>query len=522
MVNHGKQAEGELATLLSALSFATGLGFGGDVEHGLKSAYLGLQLAQALTLTDEDHEAIFYGTLLKDVACTACAAGIAAFFPDDEQVTLSQVILVDPSSFTDMVGWLSRYVPLDARFPSRMAKLLSFMVQCGPIVKETMRSHCEVAELFARHLGFSPAVQQTLRFQWERWDGRGMAYGLKGPTVPLTARILHLAQVIELTHRFSGASATERLIRERRGKRFDPEVVDTFLALAHQSTFWETFEQTTPEAIMAMRPSTQADGAWKHQFERVCEALADFVDLKTRDDWHHSRMVAEIAVGIGTCLNLGQDALVKLRCAALVHDVGKVAIPVGILTKGERRSASDWETYRLHPYYTQRILERIPPLRDLAQAAAVHHEWVNGQGYPGRLSGEQIPVHGRIIALANSYARLIQWQGDQQDQAEVLRQIGLLVDMQFDRTCYDALIISLAGNNSIRRPARLSDKTGPLTQRESEVLTLLAQGHSTPQIGRMLGISRKTVEHHLTHIYNKIGVTCRTAAVVYAVQQRLV
>lgn len=61
-----------------------------------------------------------------------------------------------------------------------------------------------------------------------------------------------------------------------------------------------------------------------------------------------------------------------------------------------------------------------------------------------------------------------------------------------------------------------------LTSRESEILCLLARGQNTPQIARALVISKKTVEHHLTHIYTKIGVTCRTAAVVYAVQQGLV
>lgn len=523
MINHYKQTEGELVALLYALSFATGLGFGGDIEHGVKSAYLGLQIADAIPLPQEDREAIFYGTLLKDAACTACAAGIAAFFPDDEQITLSQVILIDPASFSDMIGWLSRYVPLDSRFPTRIARLLSFMVQCGPIVKETMRSHCEVAELFARQLGFSSAIQQALRFQWERWDGRGMAYGLKGPAVPITARILHLAQVIELTYRFSGAATTERIIREKRGKRFDPESVDIFLSLASQEGFWEAFERATPEAIMAQRPPTQAGSAWEHQIERVCEALADFVDLKSRDSWRHSRTVAEIAVGIGSHLGLRMEELVELRCAALVHDLGKVAIPVGILTKGERRSASDWETYRLHPYYTQSILERVASLQNLAQAAAAHHEWINGQGYHRQLYGEQIPFHGRIIAIANAYARLIQWQGKRGDQAEVLRQLGLQVGVQFDRTCYEALIALLTETGGTRRPiTRISYKKGSLTERECEVLTLLARGHNTPQIGRILGISKKTVEHHLTHIYNKIGVTCRTAAVVYAVQQGLV
>ncbi|TMC16580.1 MAG: hypothetical protein E6J34_19860 [Chloroflexi bacterium] len=164
MVNQ-KQTDGDFAALLCALSFATGLGFGGHLEHGLGCAYLGLQIADALTLESQEREAIFYGALLKDVACTACSAGIAAFLPDEEQVSLSDVILMDPSHLSDMIGWLSKYLRLDAHFPSRITKLLSFLVQCGTIARDTMRSHCEVAELFARQLGFPDYVQQALRFR---------------------------------------------------------------------------------------------------------------------------------------------------------------------------------------------------------------------------------------------------------------------------------------------------------------------------------------------------------------------
>jgi len=105
-----------------------------------------------------------------------------------------------------------------------------------------------------------------------------------------------------------------------------------------------------------------ADCAREDLTERVCEALADFIDLKTRETWHHSRMVAEVARRIGNCLGLEAGELARLRCAALVHDVGKVAVPAAIVAKGWHQSSSEWETYRLHPYYTQRILERVDTL----------------------------------------------------------------------------------------------------------------------------------------------------------------
>lgn len=521
MVIH-RQTEGDLATLLCALSFATGLGFGGHMEHGLGTASLGLLVADALSLTEEEREAVFYGALLKDVACTACAAGMAAFLPDEEQISLADVILLDPSSFRDMAGWMARYFQLDARFPQRLAKLFSFLAQCGPVVKEMMRSHCEIAELFAQQLGLPQPVQDALRYQWERWDGRGMAYGLRGTDIPRVARILHLVQVLDLTYRLGGPEMAEKIAREKRGKRFDPDAVDAFLSLTQQADFWEEFdEQSTQEALLVRRPATIAEQAGEHgQVERVCEALADFIDFKSRETWHHSRVVAETAVAMGTSLGLASDDLGQLRCAALVHDLGKVAIPVSLLTKGERLSPSEQETYRLHPYYTQRILEPVASLNALAQAAAAHHEWINGQGYHRQLSGVQIPLHGRILAVANTYTRLTQ-RDDAQKPAAVLKQMRENVGTQFDRACYDALVQSVSGLGVEERRSLRTRKIGDLTDREAEVLCLLAQGQRTAQIARTLDISRKTVEHHLAHIYQKIGVTSQTAAVVYAVQQGL-
>ncbi|HEX7735125.1 MAG TPA: HD domain-containing phosphohydrolase [Ktedonobacteraceae bacterium] len=518
------RASNSLAELLCALSFATGLGFGGHIEHGLGSASLGLHLADVLELPAEEREAVFYGALLKDVGCTACSAGLAAFWPDAEEkpAMLSDVILIDPSKISEMLGWLSTYLRPDVHLPQRLARLVPFLLQCGPIVRELMRSHCEVAELFARQLGFPEDVQLTLRFQWERWDGKGMAYGLKAEAIPRPARLLHLAQVLDLSYRFGGPETTRAMALEKRGTRFDPVGVDAFLRLVARDDFWSEFEaQTTQSALLARCPATRARQIEKDRVEQVCEVLGDFIDLKTREDWHHSRAVAEIALEMGQSLGLPAGELRKLRCSALVHDLGKAALPIGILTKGTQRSESEEETFRLHPHYTQRILERVEALRDLVPAAASHHEWVDGRGYHRQLSGEQIPLHGRVLAVANVYARHLQLQGGQPNPAEILRVMHAGVGSQFDSACYDALARVVSGQKGEAvLPAQ--SKRDNLTEREREILRLLVQGHNTPQIARILTISKKTVEHHLTHIYTKIGVSSRTAAVIYAVQQGLI
>jgi hypothetical protein len=160
------QAHEHMAELLCALSYASSLGIGGRMEHGLKTAYIGLQLAEKMELPTAVREAVFYGALLKDVGCTACAVGFAPFFFDNELAPKMDLMLVDTTRISEVIAWFSKNAPFDSQFPARMVKLLSFAAQCSPIIKESMVGHCEIAEIFARRLGFAKHVQDTVRYQW--------------------------------------------------------------------------------------------------------------------------------------------------------------------------------------------------------------------------------------------------------------------------------------------------------------------------------------------------------------------
>src|SRR5262245_32059573 len=213
----------------------------------------------------------------------------------------------------------------------------------------------------------------------------------------------------------------------------------------------------------------------------------------------------------------GARAADGLRRVAPARRAGQVAVPLGILKKGERLSPHELQQFRLHPYHTESILERVPALRHLAESAGAHHERVDGQGYHRRLRGEQIPLHGRILAVADACADILRRQERRINPDAILAELRRRVGTQFDGGCYAALS---AGRAEIGRASKAAPKDGvDLTGREREVLGLLTRGLSNPEIAKALVVSRKTVEHHLESIYGKIGVTCRTSAVVYAVQQ---
>jgi len=518
----GERPRDDVASLLCALSYATGFALGERMEHGLRTAYIGLRIADRLGAPEADREAAFYGALLKDAGCTAGAAIFSAFFPDDVLVPKLDFMSVDPARLGDVLGWLGRNVPVDSRFPARVAGLAALFSQWGSVIKEAMAGHCEIAELFARRLGFSDQVQRSLRFQWERWDGKGVAYHLRGDRIPLGARILHAAQMLELVHSFGGIAAARTLARDQRGRRFDPAVADAFLGLADDEHFRTALEREgTEDEILALRPATAADRVGLRQLDTVCEAIADLIDVKTKRTHRHSRRVGELAASTGAQLGLRPAEAARLRRVGLVHDLGMVAVPFGILAKSEPLAESERAIYELHPYYTQRVLERVAPLRDLASDASAHHERLDGHGYHRRLTGEQLSREARILAVADAYARLESARADRGDGAQ---QAALLQDMRdgvgtrFDADAVEALSAALTGAPARPRAAP-RPQAGGLTERETEVLRLAALGLSTKEIAAKLVLSAKTVEHHLEHIYDKLDVTSRTAAVVYALHE---
>ncbi len=263
-------------------------------------------------------------------------------------------------------------------------------------MREIATAHCEVAEMLARQLGLPENIQETLRYSLEQWDGKGKAYGLKSEDVPIASRILHIAQVLGVAHSFGGVSAAVAIAGERRGTDFDPELVDQFREESERTQFWQVLDQeSVKQTVLEMAPATPFDEATEETVDAVCEVMADFTDIAAPGTWNHSRNVADVTVDICRQMGLGQGDVTELRRAALVHDLGKVAVPSAVLQKNGDLSDSEREEFRQHSYYTERILSRVDRLSPLASEAGSHHEWLNGHGYHRELLGEQIPMGGR-------------------------------------------------------------------------------------------------------------------------------
>ena len=137
------------------------------------------------------------------------------------------------------------------------------------------------------------------------------------------------------------------------------------------------------------------------------KALAAAIDARDNYTHEHSEEVVALAAEVAARLHLPDREVARVRTGALLHDVGKVAIPNEILHKGGRLSEEEWQMMRQHPLIGAKILSRTPELAHLAQVVRHEHEHWDGSGYPDGISGDEIPVASRIILACDAYSAMI-------------------------------------------------------------------------------------------------------------------
>lgn len=141
-------------------------------------------------------------------------------------------------------------------------------------------------------------------------------------------------------------------------------------------------------------------------YERTLEAWARALEYRDRDTEGHSRRVTELASWLARELGLEEPELTRIRWGALLHDIGKLAIPDRILLKPGPLTVDERDLMRRHPEYALSMLAGIPFLRSVVDIPYYHHERWDGGGYPEGLAGEEIPLPARIFAVVDQWEAL--------------------------------------------------------------------------------------------------------------------
>jgi putative nucleotidyltransferase with HDIG domain len=430
-----------LSELIGALSSALDVAEGEPPGHAKRSCLIGMRLADQIELVGEARSDLFYALLLKDAGCSANAAHMAALFGADDQVAKRTSKLVDWSRPLSALRWSVRTVAPDGSLKDRLDRLRAIRDE-GEVTKSLMLARCHRGAEIALKLGFSEATAGGIRALDEHWDGRGQPYGLSGAEIPLTARILCLAQTVEVFQSSRGVESACHVAVKRRGQWFDPGLVDALAAFRHDQGFWDSL--TEPD-VSTVEPADRVMTADENRLDLVVDGFAAVIDAKSPWTHHHSERVAAISTGMAKVLGLDEAAVRELRRAALLHDIGKLSISNRVLDKPGPLTESERVRLEEHPLLGERILGRVPEFRSLAAVASAHHERLDGGGYPRGLAADELTVPMRVLAVADVYEALISERPYRpaHTPARALEMIRAEVPLRLDADALEALMALL-------------------------------------------------------------------------------
>lgn len=506
---------GRLAELAIALSLASDLGTGQPLEHGLRTCLLSLSAGRALGLDGPQLSSVFHVALLRFIGCTSDASEIAVAAGGDDvalNATMAPMLTASPA---DGLRFVVRHLGEGLPWLTRAGLVGRALADPG-FDRRSLSGHCEVGARLVARLGAAPSIGRALAHAYERWDGRGYPNGLAGEDVPVEIRVVTVARDVEMWARHGWATAAG-VLAQRRGRGYDPQVVDVFLS---DGRHWlaEAGDDLCAQVLDAEPlPISTLDAVG---LDAALAAVGDFADMKSPWFRGRSASVSALAAGAADVLGLAAGEARLVARAGLVLDVGRVGIAAAIWDRPGPLTAEQWERVRLHPYLTERVLGRCSLLAPLAPVAGRHHERADGSGYHRGLTAPPLGVADQILAAADCYQAMIEARPHRAPLAPESAAATLRDEARAGRLNARVVDGLLLAAGQTRHPITVA-RPANLTEREVDVLRLLARGHSNRAIASQLAISPKTVGRHVEHIYGKAGVRTRAGATLFAVEAGL-
>ena len=463
-------------------------------------------------------ETVYWVALLRYIGCTGHAHEVATLFGDEIAIR-AQTLVHDAANPAEVMRDVVAYATAGHSPEEQEHIVAAINAGAHDWAVHNFASGCEVGDMLVRRLHMSDDVRDALRYTFERWNGNGFPAGAKGEQIPLAMRVVHVSHDMEAIARHFSPTQAIATVRERRDSTYDPELADLFAT--HGAGWFEWLGKADPwDEVLSLepRPRRILEDA---DLDNALEVAADFIDLKSPYMAGHSRRCAQLSSGAATVLGCSTDEITTVRRAALLHEFGTTAIPNSILDKTGGLTRAEFDRVEVHPMLTEQMLRRTPALATLNPVASAHHEKADGSGYHKRVRSDAVGTCGHILATADMYVGLTTDRADRPAfsshlaAAELRRLVATGV---LDQRATSAVLQAAGHTDGGAATPPAPKHVHGLTPREVEVLRLAARGLTTGEIAAQLFISPKTADHHIQHVYGKIGVSSRAAAMLWAIQ----
>lgn len=495
-----------VAGVVAALSVVSDLTRGRPAGEAMRACLLATELWRRAGSRSATGADVYYATLMRFAGCPATSHEAAMLLGGDDIAVRSRGDLVDASRPWEGLMFLAGLGSGVDRL-----RVMARAPVMGRTVRESARADCEVGAELVQRVRLPDAVSRSVLCAFERYDGKGSPAGLAGDDVAEPARFAAVGFAAVMFDAIGGAELATRMLARWAGRALDPAITHTFaespdelLAMSAPEDVWASVVAREPQPPRYFRDDAHLD--------ETLAGYGDAADLKAPCFQGHSRSVAELARDAAGELGIDPSAAYR---AGLLHDLGRVTVPTGIWERPGPLRPEEWELVRLHPYHSGRILSRAPVLAGLATTVSRHHERIDGSGYPSGMRGADLDAASRLLAAADAWCTLRESRPHRAalGPADASRAIASL---PLDHTAVRA-VLRAAEAPHIPRPSLPAD----LTEREAQVLGLLAGGLTKRQIAARLFISPATVHTHTVHIYAKCEVSTRAGLAMYAMRHGL-
>ncbi len=444
-------AEVRLSEVLAGLSFALDLTEGQRQGHAVRSTLIGMRIAEAMGLAQEQRSALFYALLMKDLGCSSNAARFAALFAADDHTLKANLKTINWSNALESFNFVASNVAPGSFWLRRVWQTLAVLSRGPAGAREVVETRCERGADIARLLQFPDDTVQAIRALDEHWDGAGQPYNLKRTEIPLLGRIVGLAQTVEVYFSTHDERTAFQMARSRRGTWFDPALVDALMSVRKDAAFWRCLgDGNELEHLGAVEPTDSVLMADEDQLDLVAEAFAKVIDAKSPWTYRHSNGVATTAAAMAKVLGYSPQQTRDLHRAALLHDLGKLGVSSLVLDKPGKLTDEEFATMKRHPANTNAILSRVGCFHQLAEIASSHHERLDGKGYHRGMGGELLEQSARILCIADISDALLTSRPYREGlpPERVLEIMSREVGTGLDPDCFAAFHVVLSGTHA--------------------------------------------------------------------------